>query len=106
MRRSMVWKCLGVMIVASIVYVSQPTRDQSILAPESAIAGEADAAPEMLWNEVSSNARFRVHRTRVPGGWFVHVRDGYGLRSRAESVGGTFFYPDPEYKWDGTSEPR
>ena len=38
-----------------------------------------------------------VYRAKVPGGWFVVW--GYG------PMGGPFFYPDPEYKWDGNSLP-
>ncbi len=107
MRRSTIWRCCAVMLVASVVYCWLPTRHQPALAPTSAIAEESGRRPGMLWNDVSSNANFEVFRTKVPGGWFVHVRDRSGLpRDENRSVGGAFFYPDAEYKWTGTSQPR
>lgn len=36
-------------------------------------------------------------RAKVPGGWFV-------CTDRL-TAGGTFFYPDPEHTWDGSSLP-
>ncbi len=42
-----------------------------------------------------------------PGGWFVQLRDEVGhLKSEPAPLGGAFFYPDPEHKWDGSSLPR
>jgi hypothetical protein len=38
-----------------------------------------------------------MSRARVPGGWFVHYSSG--------AVEGVFFYPDPNYEWDGFSLP-
>ena len=34
-------------------------------------------------------------RAKVPGGWFVHL---YFQKA-------TFFYPDPDHEWDGSSLP-
>jgi hypothetical protein len=54
--------------------------------------------PETL-NYVKLNARilkldWNIHRTKVPGGWFVLV---------IHNTAGFTFYPDPEHKWDGGS---
>ena len=59
--------------------------------------------PKMLWNHVSTNmSRLEVLRTKVPGGWFVHVCDN----GRDSSAAGALFYPDPKHEWDGSSQPR
>jgi len=34
-------------------------------------------------------------RAKVPGGWFVLITQ--------PAVRGSFFYPDPEHLWDGSS---
>jgi len=37
------------------------------------------------------------YRLKVPGGWIIQMcTEGYP----------TFFYPDPEHKWDGYALPR
>lgn len=40
----------------------------------------------------------RVKRAKVPGGWFVLITQ--------PAVRGSFFYPDPEHQWDGSSLPQ
>ena len=49
----------------------------------------------MQWQELKSNQGI-MSRAKVPGGWFVMYR-GEGITMA--------FYPDPEHKWDGHSEP-
>ncbi len=59
-------------------------------------------ATQLVWDELkSSRARggifelgWKVHRTKVPGGWLVLVM---------HNTTGVTFYPDPEHKWDGGS---
>ena len=51
------------------------------------------------WEYLKGNKS--VSRAKVPGGWFIFVREG----GHGESTGGGFFYPDPEHAWDGTSLP-
>ncbi len=36
-----------------------------------------------------------ARRAKVAGGWFVLITQG--------SIRGSFFYPDPEHLWDGSS---
>ncbi len=57
---------------------------------------------ELVWEELKSsragggifNLDWKVHRTKVPGGWLVLV---------IHNTSGLTFYPDPEHKWDGES---
>ena len=59
-----------------------------------------------LWESVGrSNANATVLRTKVPGGWFVLVRQ-VPLGKDATASGSAFYYPDPQHVWDGTSQLR
>ena len=57
---------------------------------------------EAVKSEVSEKGFFAaaapsVLRAKVPGGWFIRATTG--------AAGSTFFYPDPEHTWDGSSLP-
>ncbi len=47
----------------------------------------------MLKWEACKSSIGSVFRAKVEGGWFVNFN------------GGTFFYPDPQHIWDGSSLP-
>ena len=100
------WLKLGVGLLLLIgLGLAVPLRGDGTDAPAAATA-QQPARPKMVWNDVRTNiSAFHVHRTKVPGGWFVHVRDE-GAGSLTDSIGGTFFYPDPKHEWDGSSQPR
>ncbi len=57
---------------------------------------------QLVWEELKSSRvkggifklDWKVHRTKVPGGWLVLV---------IHNTNGLSFYPDPEHKWDGGS---
>ena len=58
---------------------------------------------QLSWEELNASRTdagilnlgcWSVHRSKVPGGWLVLVREG---------TNGLTFYPDPEHKWDGGS---
>lgn len=57
---------------------------------------------EIVWEELQSSRSesgifkmdWKVHRTKVPGGWLVLV---------IHNTSGLTFYPDPEHKWEGGS---
>ena len=58
---------------------------------------------QLVWEELKSSRSegggmftmtWKVHRTKVPGGWLVLVM---------HNTSGLTFYPDPEHKWDGGS---
>ena len=57
---------------------------------------------QLVWKKLNSSRagggiiklNWKVHRTKVPGGWLVLV---------IHSTAGLTFYPDPEHKWDGGS---
>jgi hypothetical protein len=57
---------------------------------------------QLVWEELSSSRAegrifelaWKVHRTKVPGGWLVLV---------IHNTSGLTFYPDPAHKWDGGS---
>lgn len=71
------------------------------------LPGPGDLRAEVRCDDVDSNARSQVLRAKVPGGWFVQIRDEVGhLKSEPAPLGAAFFYPDPEHKWDGSSLPR
>lgn len=70
------------------------------------VKSEKSDKPAMLWSSSTSNYQNEVSRTKVPGGWFVVVTRTLTLRDSKRISLGAFFYPDPEYKWDGTSEPE
>jgi hypothetical protein len=52
--------------------------------------------PQMVWERLSSSNNIEIYRTRVPGGWLLMVAQEY------RDCGGSFFYPDPTHRWDGT----
>ncbi len=52
--------------------------------------------PQLVWERLSSSNNIETYRTRVPGGWFIMIAQEY------RDCGGTFFYPDPTHRWDGT----
>jgi hypothetical protein len=103
------WLKLGVPVVLLIgVVLTISLQGDGPLTAGSAMAEER-ARPKMLWDNVSTNiSAYHVRRTRVPGGWFVHIRDDSYPQRRDQpvSVGGAFFYPDPRHEWDGSSQPR
>ena len=57
---------------------------------------------KLVWEELNSTRAnagileigWKVHRTKVPGGWLVLA---------IHNTTGLTFYPDPEHKWDGGS---
>ena len=57
---------------------------------------------KLVWEELNSlragvgifKLDWKVHRTKVPGGWLVLV---------IHETSGLTFYPDPGHKWDGGS---
>ena len=52
--------------------------------------------PQMVWERLSSSNNIEIYWTRVPGGWLLMVAQEY------RDCGGSFFYPDPTHRWDGT----
>jgi len=52
--------------------------------------------PDLVWQQLTSSNGFETYRTRVPGGWFVVVHQEH------RDFGGSFFYPDPTHRWDGS----
>jgi len=52
--------------------------------------------PQMVWERLTSSNNIEIYRTRVPGGWLLMVAQEY------RDCGGSFFYPDPTHRWDGT----
>lgn len=61
----------------------------------------------LIWEVLKSETREKgmikpsapyTLRAKVSGGWFVWTE-------RGKYAGGTFFYPDPEHLWDGSSLP-
>ncbi len=52
--------------------------------------------PQLVWERLSSSNNIETYRTRVPGGWLIMIAQEY------RDCGGSFFYPDPTYRWDGT----
>jgi hypothetical protein len=57
---------------------------------------------QLVWEELKASRteagifKWKVHRTKVPGGWLVLV---------IHNTSGLTFYPDAEHKWDGASLP-
>ncbi len=61
----------------------------------------------MVWDDIRTNiSQATVYRTKVPGGWFVHIRDQWSGGDHLITGAGSFFYPDPKHAWDGSSQPR
>ncbi len=54
--------------------------------------------PQVVWERLTASNNIEMYRTRVPGGWLVLVCQEY------RDTGGSFFYPDPAHRWDGTGE--
>jgi len=52
--------------------------------------------PQIVWERLSSSNNIEIYRTRVPGGWLIMLAQEY------RDCGGSFFYPDPTHRWDGT----
>lgn len=52
--------------------------------------------PQMVWERLSSSNNIEIYRSRVPGGWLILVAQEY------RDCGGSFFYPDPTHRWDGS----
>jgi hypothetical protein len=51
---------------------------------------------KLVWEHLDTGTPAEyVWRTKVPGGWFIFIG----------SEAGSFFYPDPQHKWDGNSLP-
>ena len=51
--------------------------------------------PEIGWSILKKPG---AKRAKVVGGWFVLITQG--------AIRGSFFYPDPEHLWDGSSLPQ
>lgn len=47
------------------------------------------------WEKLKSDRMGVVYRSKVPGGWFVLVKE-----NDETSI---TFYPDPNHQWDGNS---
>ncbi len=52
--------------------------------------------PQLVWERLTSSNNIESYRTKVPGGWFVMLTQEY------RDCGGSFFYPDPSHRWDGS----
>ncbi len=52
--------------------------------------------PQIVWERLTSSNNIETYRTRVPGGWLIMLAQEY------RDCGGSFFYPDPTHRWDGT----
>ena len=55
----------------------------------------------LVWERLESNGvstSVSMYRAKVPGGWLVALDYGKEMASLS-------FYPDPTYKWDGSSLP-
>ncbi|MBK8263322.1 MAG: hypothetical protein IPK80_18505 [Nannocystis sp.] len=52
--------------------------------------------PKIVWEKLTNSNNMETFRTKVPGGWLVFVCQEY------RDCGGSFFYPDPTHRWDGS----
>lgn len=59
--------------------------------PETPEEPSAARAVTIEWEDLPS-PRFRLSRTKVPGGWLVAAESRSGL--------GLAFYPDPDHRWE------
>jgi len=67
----------------------------------------ADSSRQLVWQKLDStradqswlSVEWEVHRSKVPGGWFVITR------VEGSAPQGMVYYPDPDHHWDGASIP-
>lgn len=50
---------------------------------------------KLKWEKLGNDQGFYTSRCKVPGGWLITVRAGFGL--------GMTFMPDPNHSWNGCS---
>jgi hypothetical protein len=62
--------------------------------------GQDSDRQALVWEKLNSKGggvlmHWETHRAKVPGGWLVLV---------VQNTTGLTFYPDPDHRWDGSSQ--
>ena len=88
-----------VSVLVAVIVLQQSMQGQ----PNNNRDAKEKLAANLDWESLRSlRGSLRVKRAKVPGGWFVAVRD-ISTSSNCDAPLGAFYYPDPNHEWNGGS---
>ncbi len=99
LRRAQLCQCDAAMAISNMMRDDVDTSELDPQVDPNSDAYWAERGmkrPQMVWERLTSSNNIEIYRTRVPGGWLLMIAQEY------RDCGGSFFYPDPTHRWDGT----